>query len=88
MKKEKGLVSGEIFITDDGSVDDSFITESIVREPNWRFLPEETRTWAVERARELFRFIEEKSRRREEAEVQSKEQPLGSALSLFFVCFR
>ena len=56
------------------TVDDSFITPDMVDEANWKFLPDETRQWAVEKAKEIFRFIQEKSRLREKVEAQPNPQ--------------
>eukprot|EP00913_Durusdinium_trenchii_P035923 g33612.t1 len=52
--------------TDSPLLDDSFITADLVVEPNWKFLPDETRQWAVDKAKEIFRFIQQNSRLREE----------------------
>eukprot|EP00435_Cladocopium_sp_Y103_P012372 s2089_g3.t1 len=52
-------------------MDDSIADD--LMEPNWRFLPDETRQWAVDTAKEIFRFIHEKSRLREELEKHNKE---------------
>ncbi|CAJ1360998.1 unnamed protein product [Effrenium voratum] len=44
-----------------------------ISEPNWKLLPEDTRKWALERAEDIFSFIQEKSTQREELERKRKE---------------
>ncbi|CAE7308693.1 pkd2 [Symbiodinium necroappetens] len=57
----------------DTPLDCSFITEQTVHEKHWQYLPEKTKKWAIERAQEIYTFIEEKSKLREQSEKNNKE---------------
>lgn len=72
--RHSSTFAGREIETSPTEVDESLISSENVSEPNWRFLPDETRQWAVDTAKEIYRFIHEKSRLREEVEKHNKEQ--------------
>lgn len=72
-KSPKRLDASQSDVSMDTTEMDDSIADDLM-EPNWRFLPDETRLWAVDTAKEIFRFIHEKSRLREELEKHNKEQ--------------
>ncbi|CAE7034290.1 pkd2 [Symbiodinium natans] len=53
--------------------DSSFITEQTVQEEHWQYLPEKTKKWAIITAQDIYSFIEEKSKLREQGEKHNKE---------------